>query len=138
MRNAGIEVVEALKVNLMRVFLRRMDLRQHRKMIMIDNYIAYTGSMNMVDPRYFKQDAGVGQWIDLMARMEGPTLPRWGLFIPATGRLKPENVFCRHHQMSILCRLSRPAVTPFTQLLLAPAFRKISFTGIIDCCLFGA
>lgn len=37
----GIEVVEALKVNLMRVFLRRMDLRQHRKMIMIDNYIAY-------------------------------------------------------------------------------------------------
>lgn len=50
MRNAGIEVVEALKVNLMRVFLRRMDLRQHRKMVLIDNYIAYTGSMNMVDP----------------------------------------------------------------------------------------
>ncbi|MCS5873317.1 phospholipase D-like domain-containing protein [Klebsiella pneumoniae subsp. pneumoniae] len=49
----------------MRVFLRRMDLRQHRKMVMIDNYIAYTGSMNMVDPRYFKQDSGVGQWIDL-------------------------------------------------------------------------
>ena len=58
MRNAGIEVVEALKVNLLRVFLRRMDLRQHRKMIMIDNYIAYTGSMNMVDPRFFKQDSG--------------------------------------------------------------------------------
>ncbi len=36
----------------MRVFLRRMDLRQHRKMVMIDNYIAYTGSMNMVDPRF--------------------------------------------------------------------------------------
>lgn len=50
MRNAGIEVVEALKVNLFRVFLRRMDLRQHRKMVLIDNYIAYTGSMNMVDP----------------------------------------------------------------------------------------
>nr|VUD23871.1 cardiolipin synthetase [Salmonella sp. NCTC 7297] len=38
----------------MRVFLRRMDLRQHRKMVMIDNYIAYTGSMNMVDPRFFQ------------------------------------------------------------------------------------
>lgn len=90
MRNAGIEVVEALKVNLMRVFLRRMDLRQHRKMIMIDNYIAYTGSMNMVDPRYFKQDAGVGQWIDLMARMEGPIATAMGIIIPATGKLKPE------------------------------------------------
>ncbi len=28
----------------MRVFLRRMDLRQHRKMVMIDNYIAYTAA----------------------------------------------------------------------------------------------
>ncbi|MBK4713922.1 MULTISPECIES: cardiolipin synthase [Tenebrionibacter/Tenebrionicola group] len=79
MRNAGVEVVEALKVNLLRVFLRRMDLRQHRKMVLIDNYIAYTGSMNLVDPRYFKQDAGVGQWIDLMARMEGPVATSMGV-----------------------------------------------------------
>lgn len=79
MRNAGIDVVESLKVNLMRVFLRRMDLRQHRKMVMIDNYIAYTGSMNLVDPRYFKQDAGVGQWVDLMARMEGPIATTMGI-----------------------------------------------------------
>lgn len=60
MRNAGIEVVEALKVNLMRVFLRRMDLRQHRKMVMIDNYIAYTGSMNMVDPRFSNRMPALG------------------------------------------------------------------------------
>ncbi|MBG6247945.1 MULTISPECIES: cardiolipin synthase [Symbiopectobacterium] len=71
MREAGIEVVETLKVNLFRAFLRRMDLRQHRKVVLIDNRIAYTGSMNMVDPRFFKQDAGVGQWVDLMARIEG-------------------------------------------------------------------
>jgi cardiolipin synthase len=79
MRNAGIDLVEALKVNLLRVFLRRMDLRQHRKIVLIDNYIAYTGSMNMVDPRFFKQHAGVGQWIDLMARMEGPVATSIGI-----------------------------------------------------------
>jgi len=79
MRHAGIEVVESLKVNLFRVFLRRMDLRQHRKIVLIDDYISYTGSMNMVDPRYFKQDAGVGQWIDLMARMEGPVATTLGI-----------------------------------------------------------
>ncbi|WP_367680685.1 cardiolipin synthase [Candidatus Fukatsuia anoeciicola] len=79
MRNAGIEIVEALKVNLFRVFLRRMDLRQHRKVILIDNFIAYTGSMNMVDPRCFKQNAGVGQWIDLMVRMEGPAATTIGI-----------------------------------------------------------
>lgn len=79
MRNAGIEVVEALKVNVFRMFLRRMDLRQHRKIVLIDNYVAYTGSMNMVDPRFFKQDAGVGQWIDMMARMEGPVATTLGI-----------------------------------------------------------
>ncbi|AXU95030.1 cardiolipin synthase [Erwinia persicina] len=79
LRNAGVDVIEALKVNLLRVFLRRMDLRQHRKVVLIDNYIAYTGSMNLVDPRFFKQDAGVGQWVDLMARMEGPVATTMGI-----------------------------------------------------------
>lgn len=79
LRAAGVNVVEALHVSILRVFLRRMDLRQHRKMVLIDNYVAYTGSMNMVDPRFFKQDAGVGQWIDIMARMEGPVATAMGI-----------------------------------------------------------
>ncbi|CUX95951.1 Cardiolipin synthase [Candidatus Gullanella endobia] len=79
MRAAGVNIVEALHVSLLRVFLRRMDLRQHRKMVLIDNYLAYTGSMNMVDPRFFKQDAGVGQWIDIIARMEGPVATAMGI-----------------------------------------------------------
>ncbi|MBT9433256.1 cardiolipin synthase [Candidatus Sodalis endolongispinus] len=79
LRKARVKVVEALHVSLLRVFLRRMDLRQHRKMVLIDNYVAYTGSMNMVDPRFFKQDAGVGQWIDIMARMEGPVATAMGI-----------------------------------------------------------
>ena len=30
--------------------------------------------MNLVDPAHFKQDAGVGQWIDAMARLQGPAV----------------------------------------------------------------
>ncbi|WP_434777376.1 cardiolipin synthase [Neisseria sp. Ec49-e6-T10] len=71
MKNAGVHITQALPVSLLRLFFRRMDLRQHRKMVLIDNYIVYIGSMNMVDPRYFKQSAGVGEWVDLMIRMEG-------------------------------------------------------------------
>lgn len=41
---------------------------------MIDDEIAYISSMNMVDPAYFKQNAGVGQWIDIMVRVTGPTV----------------------------------------------------------------
>ncbi|MGP1871330.1 MAG: cardiolipin synthase [Arsenophonus sp.] len=72
MREAGIELIESLKVNLLRFFLRRMDLRQHQKIIIIDNNISYVGSMNMVDPRFFKQNSGVGQWVDIVVRMKGP------------------------------------------------------------------
>ncbi|USD39355.1 cardiolipin synthase [Ferrimonas sp. SCSIO 43195] len=70
----GVSIVKALGVNPLRMFLRRMDLRQHRKIVVIDQRIAYTGSMNLVDSRYFKQSAGVGEWIDIMVRLTGPSV----------------------------------------------------------------
>ncbi len=69
MKDSGIEVIQALEVKMWRMFLRRLDLRQHRKIIVIDDEIAYTGSMNLVDPAYFKQSSGVGRWIDIMVRV---------------------------------------------------------------------
>lgn len=74
MVEAGIDIRQALEVNAFRVFFRRLDLRLHRKIITIDDEVAYTGSMNMVDPEFFKQDAGVGEWIDVMVRVTGPTV----------------------------------------------------------------
>lgn len=68
---AGVTVVEALPVSPFRMFFQRIDLRLHRKIVIIDNNVAYTGSMNLVDPRFFKQNSGVGQWVDVMVRMTG-------------------------------------------------------------------
>ncbi|KES14969.1 hypothetical protein GASC598B02_004670, partial [Gilliamella apicola SCGC AB-598-B02] len=78
MREAGIIIIEALKVNLLRFMFRRLDLRQHRKVAIIDNYISYTGSMNIVDPRFFKQNKHVGEWVDIMVRMRGPVTTLMG------------------------------------------------------------
>lgn len=75
MTEAGIQLVEVLPVGAMRIFFQRQDLRMHRKLIAVDNKVAYTGSMNLVDPQYFKKDAGVGEWIDIMIRMRGPAVP---------------------------------------------------------------
>ena len=72
LRAAGVDVVEVLPVNPLRALFVRFDLRDHRKIAVIDRRIAYTGSMNIADPRFFKQDAGVGEWVDAMARIEGP------------------------------------------------------------------
>ena len=70
----GIEVVRAMPVSLWRSLFARGDLRLHRKIVVIDGELAYTGSMNLVDPRFFKQESGVGQWVDAMARVRGPAV----------------------------------------------------------------
>jgi len=74
LRQAGIKVTAALSTNLLRMLFQRADIRNHRKIAVIDDRIAYTGSQNLVDPRYFKQEAGVGEWVDLMIRVEGPAV----------------------------------------------------------------
>lgn len=74
MRQAGVEVVECLPAGLIRALFVRIDLRNHRKIITIDGTIGYTGSQNLVDPRFFKQGHGVGEWIDTMVRITGPVV----------------------------------------------------------------
>ncbi len=71
LREAGVELREALPVGLFRSLFGRADLRLHRKIVVVDGEIAWTGSMNMVDPRFFKQESGVGQWVDAMVRARG-------------------------------------------------------------------
>jgi cardiolipin synthase len=71
-KTGGIEVAFALPVSTTSVFKVRPDLRLHRKIAVIDGSTGYTGSFNLVDPRFFKQDAGVGEWVDAMVRLDGP------------------------------------------------------------------
>jgi len=74
LRNGGVDLVEALPASLLRAAVQRIDLRLHRKIVVIDGEVAYTGSLNLVDPRFFKKDAGVGEWVDAMVRLEGPAV----------------------------------------------------------------
>ncbi|WP_147918332.1 cardiolipin synthase [Ruania zhangjianzhongii] len=55
---------------------RRLDLRNHRKLVVIDGRIGHTGSMNMIAEHYHKKKAlrrGL-HWHELMMRMEGPVV----------------------------------------------------------------
>lgn len=72
LRHAGVKLTKGCAIHPLRLQFGRADLRLHRKIVAIDGDIAWTGSMNMVDPAYFKQDAGVGEWIDAMVRVQGP------------------------------------------------------------------
>ncbi len=71
LRDVGVELRAALPVGLFRTFVGRTDLRVHRKIVVVDGRLAWTGSMNLVDPRFFKKESGVGQWVDAMVRLKG-------------------------------------------------------------------
>ena len=68
MRESGIEVRGFLKVRFPR-FARKVNYRNHRKMVVIDGVIGFVGGMNIAE-RYLK---GVpwGVWKDIMMKVEG-------------------------------------------------------------------
>ncbi|WP_252178985.1 cardiolipin synthase [Endozoicomonas sp. 4G] len=70
-RREGISVTSSMPVGLLRMLFERVDIRNHRKILVIDDEIAWSGSFNLVDPVYFRQRANVGQWVDAMVRVEG-------------------------------------------------------------------
>lgn len=76
MKSAGVDLRIALTAGPLSVLSARPDLRLHRKIVVIDGEIAFTGSLNLADPRFFKQDAGVGQWVDAFVRVRGPAVER--------------------------------------------------------------
>jgi cardiolipin synthase len=53
---------------------RRPDLRNHRKIMVIDGEVAFTGSQNLIEPSYNNpRHRKVGrEWVELMACMRGP------------------------------------------------------------------
>ncbi len=76
MKAKGIKISESLAAGFFRALFVRIDLRNHRKIVLIDGEIGYTGSQNLVDPKYFKQGEDVGQWVDTMVRVHGPVVEK--------------------------------------------------------------
>lgn len=73
LREAGVQVCIALPVSPMRAWFARIDLRNHRKLAIIDGHIGYTGSHNVVNVDYGRGARGKKlQWIDLSGRYTGP------------------------------------------------------------------
>lgn len=82
MRDAGIEVYPILPVRLYRLPFSRLDLRDHRKLAIIDGRFGYVGSQNIVEADYGHPRAGA--WQDVMARLQGPVVRQFQrLFVEA-------------------------------------------------------
>jgi cardiolipin synthase len=73
MEDASVRVVDALPANVLRMAFARLDLRNHRKIAIIDGCIAYTGSQNIADAE-FAVKRKLGPWVDAMVRIVGPAV----------------------------------------------------------------
>jgi cardiolipin synthase len=69
-------VIEAIKVHPFRMLFARIDLRNHRKIVVIDGVIGYTGSQNIADAE-FAIKPRFAPWVDAMVRIVGPVV--WDL-----------------------------------------------------------
>lgn len=73
MKKAGVKLCTSMKLSLGLVFVlgNRVDLRNHRKIVVIDNHITYCGSQNCADPEFLIK-ARYAPWVDIMLRFQGP------------------------------------------------------------------
>ncbi len=62
---------ESIDHILLRILKGRVDVRNHRKIIVIDNRITYCGSQNCADPE-FAVKAKFAPWVDAVIRFEDP------------------------------------------------------------------
>jgi len=73
LQDGGCDVRVALPVGnpLWTAIRGRVDLRNHRKLMVIDNAIAWCGSQNCADPE-FRIKPRYAPWVDIMSRWQGP------------------------------------------------------------------
>ncbi|MBL8887946.1 MAG: cardiolipin synthase [Phycisphaerales bacterium] len=73
MKSGGVKLGVALGIKnwILQAPFRRFDLRNHRKIVVIDNAITYCGSQNCADPE-FRVKAKFAPWVDALIRFEGP------------------------------------------------------------------
>ncbi len=88
LRAAGVEVAFFLPARMM--FLQPMNLRNHRKIVVVDHDVAFTGGINVGDEYRGKH----GPWRDTHLRIEGPAARDLGHVFAedwhfATGRVIP-------------------------------------------------
>ncbi|QWP76924.1 cardiolipin synthase [Lysobacter sp. K5869] len=135
---AGVKLLRTLDdINrLQHMAFSRMDLRDHRKIVVIDNRIAYCGSQNCADAE-FRVKAAYAPWIDLLLRCEGPVV-RQAQFLFLSGWIPETGEEGLEHYPD--------AVTPerFDERCIAQAFetgpvtRHNAMTDMFVACIYAA
>jgi len=136
MRKAGVHIATALPIGnpFLRPLRGRIDLRNHRKILVIDNRITYCGSQNCADPEFLIK-AKYAPWVDAMIRFEGPiALQNQYLFASDWMEQKDEDIT---HLMSQQPPFSEPGFT--AQVIgTGPTVRYSAMPEIFETLMYSA
>jgi cardiolipin synthase A/B len=137
MRAAGVRVATGLPIGnpLLRPFHGRIDLRNHRKIVVIDNCVTYCGSQNCADPEFLVK-AKFAPWVDAVMRFEGP-IARQNQFLFASDWM----TYVNENLDDILCKpLPSPALTGFPAQVVGtgPTVRYSAMPEMFETLLFAA
>lgn len=73
METGGVTVRDALPANAVRAIFARLDLRNHRKIVVIDRELGWTGSQNLAEAS-FAPKPEFAPWVDCAVRIQGPVV----------------------------------------------------------------
>jgi cardiolipin synthase len=137
MRDAGVRVAVAYPIvtPLLRPLHGRIDLRNHRKIVIIDGRITYCGSQNCADPEFLIK-AKYAPWVDSTMRFEGPVV-RENQYLFASDWMTFVN-----EDLDELLKAPLPAPIPggFTAQVIGtgPTIRASAMSEVFETILFAA
>lgn len=122
----GIELHYVLPMGFFRTRFTRIDLRNHRKIAVIDGQLAYTGSQNIVNADYGYDIEGLS-YEELMVRLTGPIVLQlqaifagdW--FIETGEMLRGDDIFHRLTPTGKVVAQSLPSGPAYNQ----PSFQRM-------------
>jgi len=137
MRDADVRVAVAYPIvtPLLRPLHGRIDLRNHRKIVIIDGRITYCGSQNCADPEFLIK-AKYAPWVDSTMRFEGPVV-RENQYLFASDWMTFVN-----EDLDELLKAPLPAPIPggFTAQVIGtgPTIRASAMSEVFETILFAA
>jgi len=122
----------ALPVNPFRMLLRRLDLRNHRKLAIIDGRIAYTGSQNIVDEGYGRRDLA---WRDVMVRVEGPIVDQLQVIFVQDWYFETNDLL---EDPGLFPEPTRPGTVPIQTLPSGPSYATENYQRMVVAAVHAA
>jgi cardiolipin synthase A/B len=131
LRRRGVEVLEMLPVGLFRRNAARFDLRNHRKIVVVDGRVGYAGSQNIANPDFVKRYPNE----ELMVRLTGPAVAQLQAMFLADHYFETGNVLERKE---LFPDLAYAGNSPVQILPSGPGYGRENGRELIVAMLYGA